>query len=300
MNREQETKRFASIQKPSSSLFTVYCSLFGVLCLSSCVPLDQLPPETRAKLGAEPTTVAAAPEASAFPDIDPGGTEMTTLHFHYRGYSEQELRTISVMAESLYNSIASVTGLYSYLSPGPYNVVVYKDRDEYLAKTRMPKWSRAVAVRDAIFLYPGPDVEPTLAHELTHLLFNTFMGEGPARKYRWINEGLAMNQEMAKWPDGERARYAASAADQLRNRRLPFSQMTFFVPASEEDHAVDAWYQQVQSVTAYLLQQGSALSFAGFLIALRSDTDPDRAIADNYPGKFRSLADLEAAWKHTI
>jgi hypothetical protein len=53
-------------------------------------------------------------------------------------------------------------------------------------------------------------------------------------------------------------------------------------------------------VVAFLLSQGGALNFANMLNSLRSGADLDKAIADNYPGKFRSLGELENAWKFTI
>ena len=126
------------------------------------------------------------------------------------------------------------------------------------------------------------------------------MGAQPARTYRWINEGLAMNQELAKMSDGSRMTYQSAVTATLRQNRVPFSQMTFFTPLSEEKRAVDTWYQQVQSVTAYLLSQGTALNFSSMLGALRNGIDIDRAIADHYPGKFRSLSEVETAWKYTI
>jgi len=291
----QSKQRTASSIQLQAARYTL-CALS--LMVSACVPLSQLPPGSVE--GVE--QAAAQKEASetvTFPDIDPGGTQVTTLHFVLRGYTDADLRPISVMAESLYNKIGSDTGLYSYLAGGQYKILVYKDRAEYLTKTKLPDWSRAVASGDTLYLYPGLDLEPVLAHEMTHLLFNSFMGQEAALKYRWINEGLAMNQEMSKVTDGSRS-YPTSANSNIRQNRIPFSQMTFFTPLTEEKRAVDTWYQQVQSVVSYLLNQGSALNFAGMLTALRNGIDIDRAIADNYPGKFRNLIEVENAWKYTI
>jgi len=81
---------------------------------------------------------------------------------------------------------------------------------------------------------------------------------------------------------------------------MPFSQMTFFVSSTEEKRRTDAWYQQVESVVTYLLSQGSALGFAQFIGELKTGTDTDRALSDAYSAKFRSLNDLENAWKYTI
>ena len=76
--------------------------------------------------------------------------------------------------------------------------------------------------------------------------------------------------------------------------------LTFFVTNTEEKRLTDGWYQQVESVVSYLLAQGSPLTFAQMLGELRSGFDIDRALSDAYSAKFKSLNDLEAAWKYTI
>ena len=233
------------------------------------------------------------------PHIDPGGTSITSLHFTLRGYTENDLRPLSVTAENLYNKIGTDTGLYSFLASGSYLIVVYRDRSEYLEKTRQPEWSRAVAVSSGIYTYPGPDVQPMLAHELTHLIFNAYLGPR-MREFRWINEGLAMYEELAQMNASDRSAFQTSQQKQLRQNRMSFSQMSFFVPATEEQRRVDLWYQQVESVVAFMLAQGSALNFANMLNELRTGVDIDRAIANNYPGRFQSLAELENSWRYSL
>lgn len=263
--------------------------IFSVAFWSGCVRLDMLPPTP----GVQPTT------AQVFADIDPGETSLATLHFTVRGYTDKEIRPISTLAEDLYNKIGNDTGLYSFLASGSYALVVYRDREEYLQKTHQPNWSHAVTAGTSIYIYPGPDLDPVLAHELTHVVFNSFMGE-KAASLRWLNEGLAMFEEASKMPESERAVYQTALQNQLRQEKLPFSQMVFFKPATEETRRIDKWYYQVESVVDFLLKEGSSLVFANMLTALRSGADIDRALQDNYPGKFRNLADLETAWKASL
>src|SRR5436190_11091948 len=158
-----------------------------LVSLSACVSLEQLPPGAAGAPSVDPSIRGA----QTFPDIDPGGTSISSLHFTLKGYSEADIRPVSVMAENLYLKIGNDTGLYSFLASGNYTIVVYRDRQEYLKKTQQPEWSRAVASGGSIYLYPGSDVEPVLAHEMTHLIFNSYM-QDKAVSYRWINEGLAM------------------------------------------------------------------------------------------------------------
>jgi len=256
------------------------------------VSVDQLPPGL---VPAGPSSAAA----TAFPDLEPGGTSVTSSHFTIKGYSQTDLDTLKLMAENELTKIGTDTGLYSYLASQSFAVVAYRDRDEFMKKTHEPVWSHAVVSDKAIYCYyPDPDLEPIFAHYLMHLTYRGYMGE-KARTYKWLDEGLAMNQEVAKMSDSDRINYSNLKANQLRQNRMPFSQMTFFVTNTEEKRRTDVWYQEAESVVTYLLAQGSALAFAQFLSELRS-VEIDQALSDAYTSKFRTLNDLEAAWKYTI
>src|SRR5207302_2152199 len=182
--------------------------------VGGCVPVDQLPP------GSVPMAPTAA-SATAFPDLDPGNASVTTAHFTIKGYSQTDLDALNLMSENLINKIGSDTGLYTFLASQNYALVAYRDRDEYLKKTHQPTWSHAVLSGKAIyFYYPDPDVEPTLAHDMTHLVFEGYMGD-KAATYKWLDEGLAMNEEVSKMMDSDRTAYQTSKANQLRQNRLP-------------------------------------------------------------------------------
>ena len=215
------------------------------------------------------------------------------MHFTLKGYSQTDLDALKQSAETLYNKIGNDTGLYTFLASGNYTLVEYKDQEEYQKKTHQPNWSHVVTAGKGIYFYPD------LTHQMVHLIFDSYLGD-KAGANKWLEEGLAMNEELANMTESDRSSYQTSKSNQLHQNRMPFSQMTFFVTNTEEKRRTDAWYQQVESVVTYLLSQGSALGFAQFLGELKSGTDIDRALSDAYAAKFRSMNDLEAAWKYTI
>lgn len=267
------------------------------VCFTSCVPVDQLPP------GSVPTAPGSSSgtATAAYPDPDQGSLSITSTHFTLKGYTQTDLDNLKQMAESEYNKIGNDTGLYTFLASGNFTLVEYKDRDEYLSKTHQPTWSHMVATANAIYLYPDQDQEAVLAHYMSHMIFSSYMGEkANTSGLKWLDEGMAMNQEVAKMSDSDRNSYANSKSSQLRQNRVPFSQMAFFVPNTEEKRRTDEWYQQVESVVTYLLAQGSALAFGQLMSELKSGVDMDQAISDAYGAKFRNLNDLESAWKYTL
>jgi hypothetical protein len=274
------------------------CAPLHLLLLSSvvlfgCVPVDQLPPGS---VPAAPT----APTATTYPDLESNSVTENSTHFTIKAYSQTDLDAIKLMAESDYTKIGNDTGLYTFMSSGMYTLFAYRDKDEYMKKTHQPSWSHAVATDKAIyFYYPDPDQEANLIHQMVHMVFNAYLAE-KVSSFRWLMEGLAMNEEVAKMSDADKMAYQTSKSAQLRQDRVPFSQMTFFVTNSEEKRRTDAWYQQVESVVTYILSQGSPLAFTQFLGELKLGTDIDKAIADSYAGKFRNMDDLENLWKYTI
>jgi hypothetical protein len=265
-----------------------------LLCsgFTGCVPVDQLPP------GLVPTNVSlsTAPAAN-FGALEAGNTSVTSVHFIIEGYNESDLRTISSSAESIYNKIGNDTGLYSFLAGLTFSIVVYKDREEYLQKTHQPTWSHSVDVSTAIYTYVGAATDPVMAHEITHLIFNGYMGDRAAT-FRWLNEGLAMYEEVSKMSTGDASAFQTSLNQNLKQTKMPFSSMTFFTPSTEEKRETDAWFQQVESVVSFIIAQGnSPLAFGATIGELKNGADFDRAISDNYGSKWRNLADLENQWK---
>ena len=52
---------------------------------------------------------------------------------------------------------------------------------------------------------------------------------------------------------------------------------------------------------AYLLKQGTSLTFTAFLNQLRNGSDIDHAVSDNYSRKFRGWADFtKPAWQGSL
>src|SRR5258706_4364058 len=255
------------------ALVSMPCLLLATSCLlSSCVPLDQLPP------GSVPSAPTTGAQAAAYEDLDANHVTAASAHFTINAYSQNDLDTLKPLVENLYNKIGNDLGLYTFLASGNFTIFAYRDKDEYLKKTRQPSWSHAVASGKGIyFYYPNPEWEPLVAHQMTHLIFEAYLGE-KAPTFKWLEEGLAMYEELAKMTDTDRSAYAASKVAQLRQNRMPFSQMTFFVTNSEEKRRTDSWYQQVESAVSYLLAQGSPLAFAQMLGELRSGFDIDRAL----------------------
>ncbi len=257
-----------------------------LFCLCSCVDVP---------VGGEPAPEVRAPVESPFKGLDPGYKTIESAHFSLSAYSQSAAALYSSMCEADYTRIMQDLGLYSFVPARPYNVVIYRDSAEYHAKTGQPSWSGGAAYGNALLLYEGNGLKATMAHEMTHLVFNEFMGLSQAASLRWLNEGVAVYEEGRCDPESA-AYYAGRVADTVSRNPIPFSQMVNLAPQDESQRNVDRWYAQVGSVVGFMVRQGGSFNFSLFLARLKDGVSPDKAVEMVYGGVWKSMADVERMW----
>ena len=235
------------------------------------------------------------PVNAPFRGLDPGHKTEETAHFLLSAYTTSGAALYSALCEENYNRIMQDLGLYSFVPARPYNVAVYRDAAEYHEKTGQPQWSGGAAYGNALLLYEGAGLKATLGHEMTHLVFNEFMGLGHGAELRWLNEGVAVYEESRSNP-ASGAYYTARVADTVAPNPIPFSQMVNLAPQSESERNVNRWYAQVGSVAGFMIRQGGSFNFSLFLSKLRDGASVDKAVEATYAGLWKSLADVERAW----
>lgn len=238
------------------------------------------------------TMLAARPD---FEPLDPGAYRHETLHFEVQGYGREPVSAASKAAEDLYRTVMEDTGLYSFRPKNLYQILIYGSREEYLAKTKMPEWSAGVTIDNALCTFEHPGWERTLAHEMTHLIFNEFVGRR-AHDFVWLNEGLAMYEEHKALDEGYRARFRARSRSAVQQLTIPFRQMVQMIPATEQERDINQWYLQVESVVRYMVETGGRLGFSLFLEALRDGARLDDALQKGFPGVWNGIDGLERGW----
>ena len=265
-----------------SVLFLCACSMmFG-----GCVPLDE------AVLSK--TQSSQAVEAP-YKELDPGYKNNESLHFIVKAYSSDITQRYGAFCEEDYQRIMSDLGIYSFVPSKPYNIVIYKNAPEYHSKTSQPDWSGGITYGNAILVYESEGAPGILAHEMTHLVFNEFMGLSAPESLRWLNEGLAVYEQMrADYPS--KAFYEAKILNDISINPIPFSQMMNLVPQGEKNAVVERWYAQAGSVASFMLRQGGSLSFSYFLNRLKDGRSLDEAVAVSFGGLWKDMKDVERTW----
>ena len=234
-----------------------------------------------------------------FPGLDAGAQENSSLHFKVKAYGQDTVLGVSAMAEAAYVRIMTDTGLNSFMPRGLYPIYVYGTQDEYRKKTGQPEWSGGVAVGNAIYTYVSPRLEAVLSHEITHLIWHEYMAHiNP--DHRWINEGLAVFQENKALGTRGQGDLFSTLRGNLRSQTIPMDQMIRLVPATERAYEVSLWYAQAESMTRFMIERGGRLGYSQFLAALRYDKNFDQAVAEGFPGSWRTLEELERDWKRSL
>lgn len=255
-------------------------SFFLSGCLSAIQPIDSAP--------------------ASVPALGPGAARVDGLHFQVQGYDRLEVESLLENAERDYEHLMQDTALYSFRPREHYPIVLFATKEEYLQKTGLPSWSGGATIGSTLYLFKGAGLERTLAHEMTHLIFNEYMGDQAAYRLRWLNEGLATMQERNTMDQGQRASLDQFIGGTLRNQGLPIEQVVGFAPASEQEREISLWYNQVESLTRFLIERGGRLNFAQFLEELRRGRTLDQAMSYAFDARFPDLATLERTWKASL
>lgn len=228
-------------------------------------------------------------------NLDLGLQQQETLHFLVKSYSREAASNYGDSAEKLYQQLMQLTGLYSFVPRQPYELVLLPDRQDYLSKTGAPEWSGGVTIGNAIVAYDSPQVQPIIAHEMTHLIFNEFM-ETPRPELTWLNEGLAVSMERRSYSAEQQISYDNNCAAALKYGTVQLQNLMLSTPIKEDRTGAQAWYCQAHSVVSYLLNKGGAMGFAVLADKLKTGTPVDTALYTAYNGQWANAAALERDW----
>ncbi len=277
----------------------------------------------------EPQSISPAPQA-AVPNLQ----SYDSLHFSVQAQSLGRAQEVSDIAERSYKKIMFDMNLMSFKPKENYPIILYRSHEDYQRQSGLPAWSSGGSMtvplgqllpneRDnkaltRIVTYEAVFSAPLLSHEITHLVFNEYMafftGE-EMKRLRWLNEGLATFQEAEVSSEALSPEYIRLTRALVREHRLTFENLFKYDPFNGAAvdlgsyswagrqylyRNIDIWYWQTREIVSFLIRSQSPYNFYLFLTALKNRKSLEGAIADAYPGKWRSLADLESEWIQSL
>jgi hypothetical protein len=197
------------------------------------------------------------------------------------------------------DSLARLQGEMGVSLEQPVSIYVYQSKSDM--SPTLPQRSDAfddriltlgVVVDEAtlLILGPHPDVENTIAHELSHVVVGLATDNPYAELPRWLDEGLAMYAEGELPAGNRRALEDAVRRDQLISVR---SLSGYTGDPSE----VDLFYGEVHSLVEYMIETYGQERMTSLLDGIREGLYQEEALQRAYGF---GLDELDARWRESL
>ena len=231
--------------------------------------------------------------------------ESNTPHFIIKHQASWLPAGFTMGAEKIHSRLRMDLGMFSpWMSKEKINLFIYADNESFLGgEFSPPKWSNGLAIyeRKAVAIPTMKDPRKMLqvmAHETTHLIFDSYWREAHKEPPSWINEGLAMLEE-ADSPDRPETSTWYQQMTLIDAKSFPGLETFFAITPTKDLHdnqnAVAEWYVQAYSVTHFLLRKHSKLQFKSLCAQLRDGKPVAEALWLTY--RYRKISDLDKKWR---
>ena len=264
---------------------------------SSAEPLSEHSALEKAAAGAG----AASREAPA-PKSPPGFAMEETRHFVIYEEGSRVSKDLAASVESLHGNIMlDLVAFSPWTRDRKVFVFFSNSQDTYQRLTGRPAWSGGTASLSErkIYLFKSEEAFGILAHELTHIYFDSFF-PAEVSSPLWLSEGMATyiqaerGYSTPKWLGKNLALLAKGGGFDLDDLvRIETMQ------GADEDN-VRLWYAQAYSVVRFMLRMKAGEAFYKFCKGLRDGAPTHQALYQAYGMPYNKLSSLEYAWRYDL
>ena len=215
---------------------------------------------------------------------------------------ESYVRKIKRIAEQYYRVITQQFNFYrdkSWVWENRAKVFIANDRDDYLESFECSPWSTACVDYYGKIIYTYLDQEkftPVFVHELTHIIFREYIGEG--KLPLWLDEGVAvyMEDKYAHTYSGGTAFLKQKIREDSYIKFSELDSITVQSLNSKGQEYVNLFYLESFSIINFITKKYGKYKFADFLRGLRKGQRVEEALAKVFYD-FKDLNKMEAKWK---
>lgn len=225
-----------------------------------------------------------------------------TEHFIYHFFNSYVATPVAVEAEFYERIVTEDLSLSLSAKTGAKNqIFLFEEPDlwrEFQTKAELDPWSGGIHSDGFLFLLRDRAMKfkgRTLGHEIVHALIQRHVGEVPL----WLNEGYAEYASTIGYASYMRARdYSAKPRSEAVDpaHYIPVEELVVLARYPTETDAVSAFYAESHRLVSFLQKRGKK-SFVSFLRASAAGQDFEVALSKSYPGMFKSVRDLETAFR---
>jgi len=171
----------------------------------------------------------------------------------------------------------------------------------YQKLTGRPSWSGGAAntAERKIYVYRSEEAMGILAHELTHIYFDSFFGDSNPNPL-WLSEGMAVFIQVERansYPRWLKENLAIlkngggfKLEDLVRIENLD----------DADDRSVKLWYAQSYSLVYFMMRMKQGDSFYRFCKNLKDGQYVSRALYGAYGNPYNKLSALEVVWRYDL
>ncbi|MDT8286525.1 MAG: peptidase MA family metallohydrolase [Elusimicrobiales bacterium] len=218
--------------------------------------------------------------------------------YHEAGWAPN---SISIEMEKLYSSMRLNLSMFApWMVREKTKVYIHASRQTYLeGEFEPPPWSKGLAFtsKKTIVVYDSGDLaklRAVIAHELTHLYFETYFAEKLKYPPQWLNEGLAVMME-----DGSHSADGGpwTAALKYMPRERFFTMRAYFaseLASLNTDQKIGDWYLQAFGIVKHLYRPAQRLQFRNFCEKMREGYGLEKALWEVY--RVRDTDQFEKKW----
>ena len=254
------------------------------------------------KIDREKAAGAAAADFTSSPPPPEGFSMKETPHFViYEEGPEVPQETVDTL-ESLHGNIMLDLVAFSPWTREKKVFIYYaQSAKTYRKLTGRPEWSGGAASlgERKIYVYKSDEAFGILAHELTHIYFDSFF---PASRPSplWLSEGIAtyiQSERGMSTPDWlqQNLQLLEGGSGFKLNDLVRIDSMQ----GADEDN-VRLWYAESYSVVRFLMKLKAGDAFYVFCKELRDGKPAHQALYRAYGMPYNRLASLEYAWRYDL
>lgn len=225
----------------------------------------------------------------------------TSPHFNIYHEANWSPNSIALELERVYGKLRMNVSMFApWMVKEKTKVYIYRTQKTYLnGEFNPPRWSKGLAyfATKTVVVYDSGDMaklRATLAHELSHLYFESFYGEKLKNPPQWLNEGLAVMMEDASYA-GE-GPWASSLRYFPQDKIIPLTRyFNVRLDQVRADTDIGYWYMEAFGVASYLFTPRTRIQFKNFCTLLRDGGKLQPSLWKVY--RIKSLSVFDQSWR---
>jgi hypothetical protein len=248
------------------------------------------------------TIIGPRGEEDNYPETPQGFAMKVTRHFVVYEEGAEVSGELAETLESLHGNIMLDLVAFSPWTREKKVFIYYAQSGEtYRKLTGRPVWSGGAASlgERKIYVYKSDEAFGILAHELTHIYFDSFF-PASAPSPLWLSEGVATYVQSERgystpnWLDQNLKLLEGGSGFKLGDLvRIENMQ------GADEDN-VRLWYAQSYSLVRFLMKMKAGDAFYVFCREIRDGKPANQALYRAYGMPYNKLSSLEYAWRYDL